>query len=96
MKSKPSGVSPPLPPPGSAAEPPPAPPARDRLGELGGVEEGRAPRWGAMEVLNSRPSLPCGGSRPWLWWWYMAAEMPLSCRRRTSPREVLVVRVASL
>lgn len=63
------------------------------VGEFGGVEgrreAGLGGLFGATVVLNRTPPLS------WLWW-YMAAEIPLSCRRRTKPREVLVVRVASL
>lgn len=63
------------------------------VGEFGGVDgrrgTGLGTWFGATEVLNRTPPLP------WLWW-YMAAEIPLSCRSRTKPREVLVVRVASL
>lgn len=66
------------------------------VGEFGGVDgrrvSGTGVRWGATEVLSRTP---WPYSAPWLWW-YIAAEIPLSCRRRTNPREVLVVRVASL
>lgn len=67
------------------------------VGEFGGVVGlvGFGARLGAVEVLSRTPPMPWPYSRLWLWW-YMAAEIPLSCRRRTRPREVLVVRVASL
>lgn len=71
--------------------------AAGRVGELGDMGgrsgSGWGTRIGATEVLSRTPPPPRLCS--WLWW-YMAAEMPLSWSRRTKPREVLVVRVASL